>query len=85
MGIHLEMLFNHLKWAKLKIELSKCQVFKQHLYYLGHFISEQSIQPLLEKLITIRNLKEPSSVDDLYHFLGLTGYYRRFIPLFADI
>ena len=48
-------------------------------------MSEQGIQPLPEKVTAIANLKEPNSMDELCHFLGLTGYYRRFIPLFTDI
>ena len=47
--------------------------------------TEQGIQLLLEKLIAITNLREPNNMDELCHFPGLTSYYRRFIPLFADI
>ena len=67
---HLEIIFNHQKLAKLKIKLSKCQFFKQHLYCLGHFISKQGIQPLPEKLIAIKDLKEPNNVDELHHFFS---------------
>ena len=77
---------NHLQLYKIgKIKLSKCQFFKQHLHYLGHFISEQGIQPLSEKVTTIEKLKEPSNMNALHHFLGLKGHHRKFIPLFADI
>ena len=73
------------KLAKLKNELGKCQFFKQHLNYLWHFITKQGIQSLPEKLIAITNLKEPNSMDELCHFLGLIRYNRRFIPLFSAI
>ena len=79
------MVFQHLKEANLNINLSKCQFFKKHLHYLAHLISKQGIQLLLEKEATIKMLEEPSNVDELHHFLGLTGYYRRFVPLFANI
>ena len=82
---HVEIIFNCLKLAKLKIKFSKCQFFKEHLYYLGHITSEQGIQQLPEKVIAITNSKEPNSMDEFCHFLGLTSYYRWFIPLFADI
>ena len=81
---HLETVFNHLQAVNLKIKLRKCQYFKQHLQYLGHWITEKGIQPLLDKIITIKNLV-PKNIDKLHHFLGLTGYYRKFVPLFADV
>ena len=83
---HLEMDFKHIKEANLKIKISKCQFFqKRHLHYLGHLISKQGIQPLLEKVTAIEKLKEPSNIDELCHFLDLTGYYRKLIPLFTTI
>ena len=82
---HVETVFSHLKAANLKIKLSKCQFFKQHLNYLGHVISEQGIQPLLDKILAIKSLVKPTNIDELDHFLRITGYYRKFIPLFADI
>ena len=51
---HLKVVFQHLKDANLKVKLSKCQFFKKHLNYLGHLISEQSIQPLPEKVAAIK-------------------------------
>ena len=82
---HLQIVFNHLKLSKLKIKHSQCQFFKWHLHFLGYLISEQGIQPIPEKLIAVTNSKELSSLDELHYFLGLTGYYRRFNPLFANI
>ena len=76
---HLQQVFEHLKEANLKIKLCKCQFFKKHLHYLDHLISEQGIR-LLPKM-----LKEPGNIDKLHHFLGLIHYYRKFIPLFADV
>ena len=45
-------------------------------------ISEQGIQPLLEKVTAIQKLKEPNNIGELCHFLGLTG---KFIPLFVHV
>ena len=70
--------------ANLKIKLSKCQLFKQHLHYLGNLISKQGIQPLPHKILTITNLAVPKNIDELHHFLGLTGYCRKFKSLFTD-
>ena len=81
---HLETVFSCLKEANLKMKLGKCQFFKQHLHYLAQLISEHSIQPLQDKIMVITNLTEPKNINELHHFLGVTGYYRKFIPLFAD-
>ena len=82
---HLELVFKHLKEANSKIKLSKYQLFKQHIQCLGHLISKQGIQLLLEKVTAIQKLKEPNNIDELCHFLGFTGYYRKFIQVFADV
>ena len=50
-----------------------------------NLILEKGIQPLPGKIITIKNLAIPRNIDKLHHFLGLTGYYWKFIPLLADI
>ena len=81
----LRNLFSCLQAANLKINLCKCQIFKQHLNYLGHLISEKNIQPLLDKIITIKNFALPRNIDELWHFLGLTSYYKKSIPLSADM
>ena len=82
---HLETVFSHLQTANLKSKLSKCQFLMQHLHYLGHLISEQGIQPLPDKILTSMNLATPKNVDELHHFIGVTSWYRKFIPVFADI
>ena len=82
---HLGNVFIYLKMANQKIKLSECQFFKRNLHYLGHLILEKDIQQQCDKIIAIKNLSEPKSVDELHHFLGLTGYYRKFVPLFPDI
>ena len=73
------------KKAGLKIKLSKCQFFKTHLHYLGHRISENVLEPLPEKLEVIKNLAPARNIDEAHQILGLLGYYRSFIPAFADI
>ena len=59
-------------------------IFKQHLHYLGHLISEKGIQLLPDKILRITNLALPKDVDEPHHFLGLTGFYRKSIPLYTD-
>ena len=82
---HLNTVFERFQKAGLKIKLSKCQFFKTHLHYLGHRISAKGLEPLAEKLKAIRNLAPTKNIDEAHHILGLLGYYRSFVPAFANI
>ena len=82
---HLEIVFSHLWEAGLKMKCSKCDFFKSEIHYLGHLISPEGISPLPNKLDSIRHMPVPNSVKEIKQFLGLTGYYRKFVPRFADI
>ena len=82
---HLEIVFSHLWEAGLKMKRSKCDFFKNEIHYLGHLISLEGISPLPNKLDSIRHMPVLNSVKEIKQFLGLTGYYRKFVPRFADI
>ena len=82
---HIEIIFQKLKEAGLKLKESKCDFFKREIHYLGHFISDKEIYPLPEKLDTIHNMPKPRNPKEIKQFLGLCGYYRKFVPQFADI
>ena len=82
---HLEEVFHQLRKAGQKMKCSKCDFFKSEIHYLGHLISADGISPLPDKLDTIKNMPVPKDVKEIKQFLGLTGYYRKFVPRFADI
>ena len=82
---HLEIVFSCLQEAGLKMKRSKCDFFKSEIHYLGHLISPEGISPLHNKLDSIRHMPVPNSTKEIKQFLGLTGYYRKFVPRFADI
>ena len=82
---HLEIVFSHLREAGLKMKHSKCDFFKSEIHYLGHLISPEGISPLPNKLDSIRHMPVPKGAKEIKQFLGLTGYYRKFVPRFADI
>ena len=63
----------------------KCSFFKKHIQYLGHLVSEKEFKPLLEKQESIRKMPAPRTAKEVKQFLGLIGYYRKFVPCFADI
>ena len=64
---------------------SKCDFFKKHIHYLGHLISADGIRPLKDKLDTIRDMPAPCNSKEVKQFLGLVGYYRKFVPRFAAL
>ena len=82
---HVEEIFRRLEYFDLKMKREKCAFFKRHIQYLGHVISKEGIQPLPEKLDSIRNMPHPKNPKEAKQFLGLIGYYRKFVPHFADI
>ena len=82
---HLEEIFERLRKAGLKLKLQKCSFFKKHIQYLGHLISDEGIQPLPEKLENIAKMPVPQNAKQVKQFLGLVGYYRKFVPRFSDI
>ena len=82
---HLNIMFKKFQKTGLKIKLSKCQFCKSHLHYLGHRISANGLEPLPEKLKAIKNLAPARNTDKACHILRLLGYYRSFVPAFANI
>ena len=83
--LHLEEVFHRLRKAGLQMKQSKCNFFKIHIHCLGHLISEDGICPLPDKLDSIKNTPALKFAKEIKQFLGQTGYYRKFVPRFADI
>ena len=82
---HLEEIFECLRKAGLKLKLQKCSFFKKHIQYLGNLISDEGIQPLPEKLESKAKMPVPQNLKQIKQYLGLVGYYRKFVPCFSDI
>ena len=82
---HLEEIFVRLRKFELKMKREKCSFFKKHIQYLGHLVSERGFEPLPEKLEYIRKMPAPRTAKEVKQFLGLIGYYRKFVPRFANI
>ena len=82
---HLKEVFQRLREADLKLKASKCNFFKKHIQYLGHLVSGEGIEPLPEKLESLKDMPPPTNAKEVRQFLGLAGYYRKFVPKYADI
>ena len=82
---HLEKIFQKLREYGLKMKREKCDFFKKHLQYLGHVILEEGFKPLPEKIKSIKNMPPQKTANEVKQFLGLAGYYCKFVPRFADL
>jgi transposase InsO family protein len=67
----------------MKIKATKCKFGVTKLHFLGHIVSKEGIATDPAKCIAIRNWGTPKNVSQLRSFLGIAGYYRRFVPGFA--
>ena len=82
---HLRMALQLLREHKLYAKLSKCDFYKDKIHYLGHIISEEGISVDPENIEAIMNWPTLRNVIDVRYFMGLAGYYRRFIEGFSNV
>ena len=72
--LHVFLALKKIKEACLKIRLEKCDFFKESVTYLGYVISRDGISPSQEKVAAIDAFKTPTSVKELYNFIGMTKH-----------
>ena len=61
------------------------QTLQAKVHYLGYLVGVDGVQPLPDKLEAIGKLLAPTNMDELCQFLGIIGFYRKFVPFYADI
>jgi hypothetical protein len=83
--IRLREVFEKLRQYNLKIEPDKCEFLKTELNYLGHVVTSKGVKPDPHKVHAINDFPTPKTKTDIKSFLGLAGYYRKFIPQFSKI
>ncbi|XP_078240057.1 uncharacterized protein LOC144586137 [Pogona vitticeps] len=83
--IHLELVLQRLSAAGLTVKASKCQLGSPEIKYLGHMVGGGVIKPLEAKIEAVRDWPRPNTKKKVKSFLGLVGYYRKFIPRFSEI
>ena len=77
--------FEKLRSVHLSMKLRKCHFFMKEIQYLGHILSTIGIRPLQSKMQAIKNKHPPKMPKQVCAFLGLMGYYRKFIRNLAKI
>ncbi|PRQ56667.1 putative nucleotidyltransferase, Ribonuclease H [Rosa chinensis] len=83
--IHLEEVFQILQQHQLKVKMAKCSFCQSKVTYLGHVISGQGVSVDPDKVQCLNEWPKPQTVKGLRGFLGLAGYYRRFVQNFGLI
>ena len=79
----LVLMFNRLRNSGLKLKPEKCCLFQKSVSFLGHVISEDGIGTDPKKTQAVSDWPRPTCQKDVRAFLGLAGYYRRFVQGFA--
>ena len=84
-AVKFNRLMKRLKDANLKLQPDKCEFLRTEVAYLGHIIGSDGVKPDPRKIEAITKFPQPRNAKNIKQFLGLVGYYRRFIPQFSKI
>ncbi|KAL8088253.1 hypothetical protein AgCh_038144 [Apium graveolens] len=82
---HLRITLEILRKEQLYAKFSKCEIWLKEVQFLGHIISREGIRVDPAKIEAVLNWERPKTPTDVRSFLGLAGYYRRFVKDFTKI
>ena len=82
---HIDHVLTALRGAGLTAKPSKCQFGMNQCVYLGHVVGNGQVQPEISKVEAVQRWPVPTTKKQVRAFLGLTGYYRKFIPHYATV
>jgi len=83
--IEINRLMQRLREANLKLQPDKCEFLRHEVVYLGYIIGSDGVRPDTNKIKAVADFPVPKNLKNIKQFLGLAGYYRRFIPNFSKI
>jgi transposase InsO family protein len=83
--IKMEKLMQRLRSANLTLQPDKCEFLRHEVAYLGHVLTEDGVRPDPQKIAAVKSFPTPRNLKNIRQFLGLAGYYRRFISDFSRI
>jgi len=81
----LREVFDRMRKYNLKLQPDKCEFLRKEVSYLGNVVRQTGVKPDEKRIEAVRDYPEPKTSRELKGFLGLAGYYRRFIPNFSKI
>ncbi len=81
---HLQQVVTCLHRAGLTLNLKKCNFIQKSLSFLGHIVTQEGVKTDPAKVSAVESFPIPQSIKDVQRFLGLAGWYHRFIPQFSE-
>lgn len=83
--LSLRQIFKQIQDNNLKIQINKCSFCDNYTKFLGHVVEAGAIRPDPQKTEIIKKIEIPKTQTQIKSFLGITGYYRKFIPDYAKV
>ncbi|KAL1189438.1 putative mitochondrial protein [Cardamine amara subsp. amara] len=83
--VHLRKVLERLREQQLFAKLSKCSFWQREIGFLGHVVSDRGVSVDPEKICSIEEWPRPRNASEIRSFLGLAGYYRRFVKGFSSM
>ncbi|KAL5545122.1 hypothetical protein UlMin_008906 [Ulmus minor] len=82
---HLRITLRTLEEHKLYAKFSKCEFWLDKVHFLGHVVSKDGVSVDPAKIEAVSKWPAPTNVTEIWSFLGLAGYYRRFVEGFSSL
>ena len=82
---HLRLVFDSLRAANLTLTPSKCSFATKHVKFLGNYLSKEGVRPCKSNTHAIDSFPRPKTQKQVRHFLGMSGFYRRYIKDYTRI